>query len=375
MNPGDVVATFSDELGEWTAAQVIALDPRDQTVDVLDLNWSGPEPSSLSDLTAVKPLRGIGSAYSREWVLPRSHKILGNAPPLRTRPSGTFRAGWSTGQALYEHRMKSRDPNWDHTRMVTSIGETRLHRLLDDAEFVDSESIHLELRPGPMTGPVVDCERLVAAFPRLVSLTVWGVMGRLQHAAALNRLTSLRTLELEEVFGMMADDCLDPAVMTRLEFIELRNIPAEYAAAMRRAWKPEVPKGVYLSITGARKPEWVAQNMTNPLRGWDGREGITSRSYAKARAAWTRSTSPILGALIEDSPPETRRQRLAELGAAFAGAFDEVDARSGFIETQERDELLDGVANLIGAAPVADGVDRQDAIDTILQSINDGRSW
>lgn len=375
MNPGDVVATFSDELGEWTAAQIIALDPGERTVDVLDLEWSGPEPFSVGDLTAVRPLRGIGSAYSREWVLPRSHKILGNAPPLRTRPSGSFRGGWSTGQALHEHRMKSRDPYWDHTRLGTSLGETRLHQLLDDPGFVDRDSIHLQLRSGPVTGPVVDCERLVTAFPRLVSLTVWGVMGRLQHAAALNQLTALRSLELEEVFGMTAADCLDPVVMTRLEFIEMRNVPAEYATAMRRAWTSEVPKGVYLSITGARKPEWVAQNRANPLRGWDGREGIPSRAYAAARAAWNHTTPPILAALTDDVTLDARRQRLRELGGALARAFDDVNARSGFIRTEERDEVLDGLANLIGAAPTATGVDRQDATDTILHAVNNARSW
>ena len=374
IRPGDVVAAFSNELGEWTAAQIIALDRRERTADVVDLDWSGPEPSDVAELGEVKPLREIGSAYSRDWVLPRSHKVIGNTPLLR-RPSGWFAQGWHTGQALHELRMQSIDPYWDRTRLVTRLAETRLHQLLDDPDFTDHDSIRLELGSGPVTGPVVDCDRLVTAFPNLVSLTVWGVMGRLTQAVALNRLTALRSIELEEVFDMSATDCLDPAVMTRLESIEMRNVPADYAAAMRRAWKPEVPKGVYLSITGARQPEWVAQNMTNPLRAWDGREGISPRRYAKARAAWTHTTATILAALVQDLPLDARRQRLEELGQAFADAFEKVNARSGFIETQERDELLDGLTNLIGAAPTAEGVDRQDAIDTVLHAVNATRSW
>ncbi len=166
MSPGDVVATFSEELGEWTAAQVLALDARERTVDVVDLDWSGPEPSTLAALSVVKPLRGIGSAYSRDWVLPRSHKVIGNTPALRP-PSGSFGQGWHTGRALHEHRMKSRDPHCDHTRLDTRLhtrlGESKLHELLADPEFVERDSIHLELRSGPITGPVVDCERLVGA--------------------------------------------------------------------------------------------------------------------------------------------------------------------------------------------------------------------
>ncbi len=151
-------------------------------------------------------------------------------------------------------------------------------------------------------------------------------MGRLVGVAALNQLSALRSIQLEEVFGMTAADLLDPAVMTRVESIEMRGVPADRAAAMRRAWKPEVPKGVYLSITGARQPGWVAQNMANPLRAWDGRDGISSPDYAKARAAWTRTTTPILAALVEDLAPDARRQLLEELGQTFARAFEELSA-------------------------------------------------
>ena len=259
--------------------------------------------------------------------------------------------------------------------VVDRIGEIRLHRILSDPGFIDARMQGLTLMPGPLSGPVVPCERLVYAFPNLTQLTVRGVMGRLEDAGALNKLRSLISLDLDEVFGMTAEDCLDPTRMTRLDHIELRNVPEGYADAMRRAWKPRTKRGVYLSISGARKPEWVAQNLSNPLRGWDGREGISSRAYAKARAAWTQSTAPILAALTEDVADDARRQRLEQLGAAFAEAFDAVNLRSGFIETQERDELLAGLANLADAAPIAAGVDVQDAIDILLHAVNQTRGW
>lgn len=78
------------------------------------------------------------------------------------------------------------------------------------------------------------------------------------------------------------------------------------------------------------------------------------------RVAAHRHRPSILAALTLDA----RRQRLEDLGPAFADAFDEVNAGSGYIDTEERDELLDGLTDLIGAAPTAEGVDRQDAIDT-----------
>lgn len=375
MSPGDVVAVFNEDLGEWTAAQVIALDPREKTVNVLDLDWSGPEPTSVADLLVAGPLRGVAEASSREWVLPKSHRVIGNAPLLRTRPSGSHQFGWSTGEALYEKRMKERDPFWDHTRLITGIGATRLHRLLADPEFVDEETRRLWLSPGPVTGPTVDCRRLVAAFPHLVSLKVWGVMGRLAHAGELNRLTGLRHIEIEETFGMTASDCLDPARMTRLEYIVMRSIPLDYATATRRAWSGQVPEGVYLSITGARKPEWVAQNASSPVRDWDGRAGIPARDHAKAQAAWKRSTSPILATLLDDLPDDARHEQLKAHGVTFAQAFNALSSTSGFIETQERDELLDGLAHLVAYAPTASGVDRQRAADVLLRAVNENRVW
>ena len=50
LSPGDVVAAFCEALGEWAAAQITDLDRRWKTAGVLDLDWSGPEPVSLTDL-------------------------------------------------------------------------------------------------------------------------------------------------------------------------------------------------------------------------------------------------------------------------------------------------------------------------------------
>ncbi|MGV9655238.1 hypothetical protein [Streptomyces sp. NPDC003554] len=52
---GDVVAAHSRDLGEWTVAQIVQLDVDSQTAAVLELDWSGPEPSSVADLGDVVP--------------------------------------------------------------------------------------------------------------------------------------------------------------------------------------------------------------------------------------------------------------------------------------------------------------------------------
>jgi hypothetical protein len=57
LAPGDIVAGFCEALGGWAAAQVTDLDPEWKTAGVLDLDWSGPEPSSVTDLGQPAALR------------------------------------------------------------------------------------------------------------------------------------------------------------------------------------------------------------------------------------------------------------------------------------------------------------------------------
>lgn len=78
LNVGDIVVGPNDLLGEWVAAQVTSIDPSWKKVGVLDLDWSGPEPSSTDDLDVIEPLvlthnswNGRLSYVNRDWVLPR----------------------------------------------------------------------------------------------------------------------------------------------------------------------------------------------------------------------------------------------------------------------------------------------------------------
>jgi hypothetical protein len=57
LAPGDVVAAFCESLGEWSAGQITDLDQGWQKAGVLDLDWSGPEPASVTDLSRPAALR------------------------------------------------------------------------------------------------------------------------------------------------------------------------------------------------------------------------------------------------------------------------------------------------------------------------------
>ncbi|EWS99809.1 hypothetical protein N865_20675 [Intrasporangium oryzae NRRL B-24470] len=368
------MATYCPELGEWSAAQIISVHDRSQDADVLDLDWSGPEPHNVADLGPLSALRLTHhgryefAQSHREWVLPRSYKNLGAAPLLTTKGSGTWSTGWSVGLELHWRR------RWEAgERDYTEEGPE--FRQYEDGEELPPAAAAPEVRALSIyVMQSVDCARIASTFPNLTRLNIWGEMGRLVNASEFNRLQQLRRIDVHEMFGMTAHDLLDPAHLAEMEYISLDCVPAEYAYAMRRAWTPEASKGVYLSISKARTPEWVRENVDNPLRAWDGREGISNRTYKKALTAWKASTRPIREVLQADMSAAERREQLTSLGAAFAESFNEVAGPGHLLMTEERDELLEALHRLVtDAAAVA--VDPEEAALTVMRAVNTHRDW
>lgn len=110
----------------------------------------------------------------------------------------------------------------------------------------------------------LDCASLVEAYPNLTSLRLWGSPGWVRNVGELNRLHTLRTFSVFDVFGMTAADCLDPGRLTNMESIQLESIPADFAAAMRRTWTPEASNGMYLTVT--KRANLTGSTRTSPTR-------------------------------------------------------------------------------------------------------------
>ena len=49
-----------------------------------------------------------------------------------------------------------------------------------------------------------------------------------------------------------------------------------------------------LQITKPRKPEWLAQNLGNPFRGWDGAEHIPVSAARKAANQYRKTRSQLM---------------------------------------------------------------------------------
>ncbi|MFD4689006.1 hypothetical protein [Streptomyces sp. NPDC058463] len=372
---GDVVAVYSEALGAWTASQVTGIDAAAKCAAVLELDWSGPEPATVADLgDDVQPLRlthhswgGKLSHRNHGWVLPRSFVVIGSLLPLVTEPSYAYGSAWGRGEQLARQRhWDSGDrKDWNAQYVLTctaeelAAGHTR--------GVVRAGVKHLTVRGITR----LDCARLVAAFPDLTRLSLSGNLGTLTSAAALNQLLKLQGLTIRELFGMDTEDCLLPRHVPEVEEVSLYGIPADYAAAMRKTWRPHVRHGVKLDVRGARKPQWVAENATNPLRDWDGREHIPPTGYRKAVAQYKDTRDAFLAEVTGGD----QHGNFAEIGRAFGAAFNALDGRSSFIETVEREELFDALDFLADEAQTATGRDLTAARAALIEGVESSRDW
>lgn len=341
--------------------------------------WS-PGPGLVGSRTRVaggpRPLKplvlthhtntGRVSHCNFEWLLPRGYKRLGTTELLHSRNSNVHSAGWRIGQQLaLQRRWDSGDPTapddvrtWTHAefRSATAAGSTGpvWNATITDIDFLD-------------------CQDLTQALPNVRHLNLMGNLGTLINAGALNQLSRLRCLGVQDLFGMTEADCLLVSSAPDLQFLGLHSVPAEYAAVMRRVWKAEIPHGTFVEVRSPRKPEWVAENRDNPLRDWDGRENISAVRYRKAVSHYKKARRAVIALL---STPGDERAGLIQIGRDFGEAFNQLDGtRSPFIETVEREELFASLEAAVAAAELELGKEFGTARDHLHEGVNQVRSW
>lgn len=367
--PGDVVVTYSDELGEWTAAQITDLNRSWKAVGVLELNWSGPEPKTVGDLGQVSPLvlthhgwAGRLSHMNLEWVLPRSYRVIGKLPLLRDTPSDSYSKGWRLGMQLAFQR------RWDRGDRGSGDlpGELKLTGDRFDAAIADRMNEDVWSLDVDAIGSL-DCGKLVRAFPTLRRLDLAGKLGRLDNASQLNRLPSLKRLFISNLFGMTRSDCLMPGSVPALESLALHSVPREYGAAMRSVWSKELTKGCFVEVSGLRGPDWLAENVDNPLRDWDGRAQISAVKFRKSVAQYKATRRAVLAALSDPSIVDLKA-RMIEFGREFGEAFNKLARSDDFIETEEREELFAALM----AIPKDGG---SEVSDWLAHGLDQSRDW
>ena len=181
-------------------------------------------------------------------------------------------------------------------------------------------------------------------FPGVEYLHVFGAPGMLTGLAALSTLPKLEALWLCDLFGYGPEEFPAPGQLPTLTSLSLDSLPADVAAAVRKAYKKA--SRVDLSVSKPRAAEWLEENLENPLRQWDGREGMSPTVVKKTRTAFVAALRNVRAA-------EAIRGDDAAYAATVTGAVSDfldviaaLNRKHGFLYTLERDEVVDAVGVL-----------------------------
>lgn len=188
-----------------------------------------------------------------------------------------------------------------------------------------------------------DLTGLATVHPHLKELRLWGEPGNMRNFFAVREFHELTNLSTYDLFGFGSADIPTPDLMPELRWFWMTSLPETAAKAAKQLWKGK--PGMDLRITKPRKPEWLAQNLDNPFRGWDGAEHIPAAAAKKAANQYRKTRSQLM-------------KLAAELGEdAQAQALDAVTAytqtfnKMRFIETEERDEIYMALQGILNALP------------------------
>ena len=147
-----------------------------------------------------------------------------------------------------------------------------------------------------------DLTALVDAHPHLKELRLWGAPGNLGNFSAVQEFRELTNLSTFDLFGYGADDIPTPEQMPELRWFWMTSLSEDMAKATKQLWKGK--PGMGPADHQARKPEWLAQNLDNPFRGWE-RGSISCRRRKKAASQYRKTRSQ----LVKRLPSRTRMPR------------------------------------------------------------------
>jgi hypothetical protein len=196
----------------------------------------------------------------------------------------------------------------------------------------------------------LDVDLVVKQFPALTSLTISGAPGYLRNVYGLAALP-LEDLSLNNVFGYGPADFPDD--FPELEQLSLASIPADVAASVKAKYggRPDLD----LDVRQPRKPEWLAANLDNPFREWDGAEHITAAQAKKAAALYRQTRA---AALKSSTVPA-----LTAIATTYVEGFTKLGSRSAFIDTDERERIMDALGDILDAVESITAADRTAIFD------------
>lgn len=186
----------------------------------------------------------------------------------------------------------------------------------------------------------VDLDVIANYYPNLKWLFIAGKPGNVKNIQSLGRLSKLEGLSMDDIFGFTSQEFPICQSFPKLESLWLESIPEEAGKAIKKLYKGKVHE---LDVLKLRKPEWLAENLDNPLRHWDGSEFVTPSQAKKSFAIYRDCRRAVMSSVQEylETQDNTKlNASLIEIAKSYILAFNKIDARTNFIETDEREDIL-----------------------------------
>ena len=382
---GSVYTVYNQYLKRYTACQVAYIAPPDTVSKeswavILSLDWVGDAPLTAEELPHLHPLYKDFMYWPRDLhplrvpvEIPPQYTLVGTLPPFTDQPCRSY-GGWNDGYEVYR-QIKWQEIPEERRRAfkeaIESDGETEIggkpvkvssHRVIDQYTPFD---FALELEALPCLSEIIckqwhpDLLEFLRGNPFIHELTL---LNHGQRALDL-RGTSVRKLMLdmtglEELWlGEETEQLLfqnkGPDACTIHAAGNGSGLTLQFIGEYRP--HPELPNlwGLHgirleeldLRITKPRKPEWLAQNLDNPFRGWDGAEHIPASAAKKAADQYRKTRSQMMKLAAE--PDGDAQTQALEAVAAYTQTFNKMR----FIETEERDEIYMALRGILDALP------------------------
>lgn len=166
-------------------------------------------------------------------------------------------------------------------------------------------------------------------YPNLESVKIWGKPGYISEFKHLSKLKKIKTIQLQDLFGFSVNDIPKQEELPQLEFLWLTSVPKEVGQFVKKEFK-HIPN---LSVTKLRDEKWLVENLNNPFRSWDGRDGILKVNAKKAFNAFKKLNGEI--------EKLTQSNEIKNAFLEFIEVFNIMDKKSKCIETIEREDIYE----------------------------------
>ena len=211
----------------------------------------------------------------------------------------------------------------------------------------------------------LDIADILRAYPKLRELRLWGKPGNLINFDKVSEFSDLEVLTTMDLFGFTADEVPKPEKLQKLYMLWMDSLPEDAAKEVKKLYKKRKGEGLDLWITKPRKAEWLAQNLENPFRSWDGEEHITPANAKKAADIY-RKTRAAMVKLIEAQSKDIEKDAEA-LVRDYTEGFNKMDKKKPFIDTVERDEVFTALDGILSLIPDELGIDQDKLLDLFDQ--------